>query len=215
MNAPSPVKTEPTTPADIYALPSFIPPWLGWVVAAVCFFAAIFFAAKSFNVRGQLQLALESERVARLEVGTAKNLLEAERLLSRAQLDRLAEAERLIPELQAQANPHRLKILLFSPASPGPRAVVAWSSDRSLGVFVAAGLPPPPTDHAYQLWHVPSGSAPINMGSVIPSSDDEEARKIFHFDAGLADDSAFTVTLERSDAPASAHPQGLPILTTR
>jgi hypothetical protein len=34
-----------------------------------------------------------------------KNLLEAERILSRAQLDRLSRAEQLISELRAQAAP--------------------------------------------------------------------------------------------------------------
>ena len=80
------------------------PAWLGWGFAAVFSLVAIFFAAKSFNVRNELQAALESERVTRLEAGTLKNVLEAERILSRAQLERLRAADRLNTELRAQLN---------------------------------------------------------------------------------------------------------------
>ncbi|MCS6242648.1 MAG: hypothetical protein H2172_02120 [Opitutus sp.] len=93
-------------PAEVrHLLPFPTPPaWLGWGFAAVFSLAAIFFAAKSFNVRNELQAALESERMARLEAGTLKNLLEAERILSRAQLERLLAADRLNAELRAQVN---------------------------------------------------------------------------------------------------------------
>ncbi len=94
----------PTASRHVLPLPT-LPAWLGWTAAAVFGFAALFFAAKSFNVRGELQAALDAERVSHLEASTLKNLLEAERILSRAQLDRLISAERLITELRAQAAP--------------------------------------------------------------------------------------------------------------
>lgn len=88
-----------------HMLPFPTPPaWLGWGFAAVFSLAALFFAAKSFNVRNELQAALESERMARLEAGTLKNVLEAERILSRAQLEHLHAADRLNAELRAQLN---------------------------------------------------------------------------------------------------------------
>jgi hypothetical protein len=101
-------------PAEVrYLLPFPTPPaWLGWGFAAVFSLATLFFAAKSFNVRNELQAALESERMARLEAGTLKNVLEAERILSRAQLERLLAADRLNAELRAQLNPG---------AQPAPR----------------------------------------------------------------------------------------------
>jgi hypothetical protein len=101
-------------PAEVrYLLPFPTPPaWLGWGLAAVFSLVALFFAAKSFNVRNELQAALESERMARLEAGTLKNVLEAERILSRAQLERLLAAERLNTELRTQRNPS---------AQPAPR----------------------------------------------------------------------------------------------
>ena len=96
----------PLPPEVRYLLPFPTPPaWLGWGFAAVFSLATLFFAAKSFNVRNELQAALESERMARLETGTLKNLLEAERILSRAQLERLLAADRLNADLRAQLNP--------------------------------------------------------------------------------------------------------------
>jgi hypothetical protein len=103
----------PLPPEVRYLLPFPTPPaWLGWGFAAVFSLATLFFAAKSFNVRNELQAALESERMARLEAGTLKNVLEAERILSRAQLERLLAADRLNAELRAQLNPG---------AQPAPR----------------------------------------------------------------------------------------------
>jgi hypothetical protein len=96
----------PRPPEVRHLLPFPTPPaWLGWGFAAVFSLAALFFAAKSFNVRNELQAALESERMARLEAGTLKNVLEAERILSRAQLERLLAADRLNAELRAKLNP--------------------------------------------------------------------------------------------------------------
>lgn len=89
-----------------YLAPFPTPPaWLGWVSAALLSVISIFFAAKSFNVRGELQAALESERVARIEAVTLKNVLEAERILSRAQLEHLRAANQLISELRTQLPP--------------------------------------------------------------------------------------------------------------
>jgi len=103
----------PLPPEVRHLLPFPTPPaWLGWGFAAVFSLATLFFAAKSFNVRNELQAALESERMARLEAGTLKNVLEAERILSRAQLERLLAADRLNAELRAQLNPG---------AQPAPR----------------------------------------------------------------------------------------------
>jgi hypothetical protein len=62
----------PLPPEARYVLPFPTPPaWLGWVAASVFSFAALFFAAKSFNVRGELQSAIETERVTRLEPSSA------------------------------------------------------------------------------------------------------------------------------------------------
>jgi hypothetical protein len=96
----------PRPPEVRHLFPFPTPPaWLGWGFAAVFSLAALFFAAKSFNVRNELQAALESERMSRLEAGTLKNVLEAERILSRAQLERLLAADRLNAELRAKLNP--------------------------------------------------------------------------------------------------------------
>lgn len=96
----------PQSSASRHVVPLPSPPaWVGWIAAAVFGLAALFFAAKSFNVRGELQVALEAERAAHVEAATLKNLLEAERILSRAQLDRLISADRLITELRSQVAP--------------------------------------------------------------------------------------------------------------
>lgn len=192
MNEPSPVQPESAPPAAVYALPSFIPPWLGWLVATACFFATVFFAAKSFNVRGQLQSALESERVARLETGTLKNLLEAERILSRAQLDRLA-----------RTGLDQLVLLpLSSPdAQSAAHAVIALNPSLHEGLLVASNLPAPPADKSYHLWATPAASDPVHLGP-LPPSDSTDVRLLFTLPAETR---AFKITQD-PEPPASDTP---------
>lgn len=197
MNEPSPVQTEP---ADDYALPAVFPSWLGWAAAVCFFFAAIFFAGKSFNVRGQLQSVLEAERVARLEAGTLKNLLEAERILSGAQLNRLVSADRLIADLRVQADVARLTITsLTSPAdnSSPARAIAVWNPDRQEGVLVASKLPALQPDKDYQLWVIdPQYSIPVNGGVFSVEPETGEAHVNFKPDKNVKAVQTFAVSLE-------------------
>ncbi len=178
-----------------------LPAWLGWASAACFFFAAFFFAAKSFNVRGELQSILEAERVARLEAGTFKNLLEAERILSRGQLDRLASADRLINDLRIQADIARLKIASLKSLagnSPEARAIAVWNPDRQEGVLVVSQLPALAPDKDYQLWVIdPQYPIPVDGGVFTVDATTGEAR--VNFKPGKTVDVAqvFAVSLER------------------
>lgn len=199
MNESSPVKLDPAPRPAVYSLPSFIPPWLGWLVAAICFLASVFFAAKSFNVRGQLQIALQTEHAARVEAGTAKNLLEAERILSRAQLDRLN-----------RANLDRLVLLpLVPPAGSHSSAhgAVAFNPSLREAVLVASRLPAPPSGKAYHLWATPSDSAPVHLGKVPANSDASEIRLTF---TPPEDVRSFVL----SPGPAEASAPEAPVLLT-
>ncbi|MBC8039597.1 MAG: anti-sigma factor, partial [Opitutaceae bacterium] len=154
------------SPGDV--IPFKLPAWFGWAAAACFLFAALFFAGKSFNVRGQLQLALVSEQAARIEAGTLKNLLEAERLLSRGQLDRLVATETLVADLRRQSDIARLKIASLKSLagnSPEARAVAVWNPDSQEGVLVVSKLPALDADKDYQLWVVdPQYPIPVDGG---------------------------------------------------
>lgn len=195
----SAVPVEPA--AGGYVLPFSLPPWLGWAAAACFFFTAIFFAGKSFNVRGQLQSVLESERVTRLEVGTLKNLLEAERILSRGQLQRLAASESLIADLTAQADVARLKIASLTSLagnSPEARAIAVWNPDRQEGVLVVSKLPPLATDKDYQLWVIdPQYPVPVDGGVFTVDPATGEARLNFKPGKNVKVAQTFAVSLER------------------
>jgi len=191
----------PVVPTPGEVIPFAPPAWLGWAAAACFFFAAVFFAGKSFNVRGDLQAALEAERVARLEAGTLKNLLEAERILSRAQLDHLAKADRLIADLRSQAGVDRLKITSLASLagnSPQARAIAVWSPDRQEGVLVVSKLPALQADQDYQLWVIdPQYPLPVDGGvfTVDPATGD--ARVNFKPGKNVAVARTFAVSLER------------------
>ncbi len=204
----------PNARADGCVFPFAPPAWIGWAAAACFFFAAIFFAGKSFNVRGQLQSVLEDERVARLEAGTLKNLLEAERILSRGQLDRLVSADRLITELRQQADVARLKITsLASPTgnSPQAHAVAVWNPDRQEGVLVVSQLPPLAPDKDYQLWVIdPQYQIPVDGGVFTVDEKTGEARLNFKPGKTVTVAPTFAVSLERKGgAPQAEGPMVL------
>jgi hypothetical protein len=204
---PSPASSS----ADTYAIPVVPPPWLGWAVAICFLFAAFFFAAKSFNIRGQLQSVLETERITRLEVGTLKNLLEAERILSRGQLEQLSASVRRSDELHAQADLARLKIVALSSRAdnaPQARAIIVWSSDRQEGVLVVSALPAPPSDKDYQLWLVDDLGVSISGGVVGIDSQTAETRVSFKPGQETSAPRTFFVSLERKGgAPKAEGPK--------
>lgn len=187
------------SPGDV--IPFKLPAWFGWAAAACFLFAALFFAGKSFNVRGQLQLALESERIARLEAGTLKNLLEAERLLSRGQLDRLAATETLVADLRRQADIARLKITSLKSLagnSPEARAVAVWNPDRQEGVLVVSKLPALDADKDYQLWVIdPQYPIPVDGGVFTVDAATGDARLNFKPGKNVTTAQVFAVSLER------------------
>jgi anti-sigma-K factor RskA len=193
----------PVSPSsgNTYAFPVTLPPWLGWAAAACFLFAALFFAGKSFNVRGQLVAALESERVTRLEVGTLKNLLEAERILSRGQLNELASADRQIADLKIEADVARLKIASLKSLagnSPEARAIAVWNPTRQEGVLVVSHLPALQSDKDYQLWVIdPQYPIPVDGGvfTVDPATGD--ARVNFKPGKNVTAAQVFAVSLER------------------
>jgi len=191
----------PNARADGCVFPFSPPAWIGWAAAACFFFAAIFFAGKSFNVRGQLQSVLEDEHVARLEAGTLKNLLEAERILSRGQLDRLVSADRLITELRQQADVARLKITSLASLagdSPQAHAIAVWNPDRQEGVLVVSRLPALAPDKDYQLWVIdPQYQIPVDGGVFTVDNQTGEARLNFKPGKTVAVAQTFAVSLER------------------
>ena len=198
----------PVARAERYAPPFALPSWLGWAAAACFFFTTVFFAGKSFNVRGQLQSVLEDERVARLEAGTLKNLLEAERILSRGQLDRLVSADRLITELRKQADVARLKITSLASLagnSPQARAIAVWNPDRQEGVLVVSQLPALAPDKDYQLWVIdPQYPIPVDGGVFTVDEKTGEARLNFKPGKTVAVAQTFAVSLERKGGVSKA-----------
>lgn len=213
MNRPPPTPKHDAPPnprpaSDDFRLPA-PPAWLGWAVATVCLFAALFFAAKSFNVRAQLQAALQSEQVTRLEAGTLKNLLEAERILSRGQLERLAS-------FANEPGTESLQVIILDSTAnvtPVPRGAIVWSSIRREGLFVATALPTPPADTDHRLWLTTTTGEPVALGTISREHAEQpaEIRLPFRLDAPLPASATFVLTQE-----AGAHfagPAGPPILT--
>lgn len=201
---PGATPVDSTAPGEGYVIPVVPPPWLGWAVATCFLFAAIFFAAKSFNVRGELQSILDSERITRLEVGTLKNLLEAERILSRGQLNHLAASEQLIADLRAQTDLARLKIVALASSSTDARAVVVWSPAQQEGVLVTSTLSASPADKDYQLWLIDDQNRSMSGGVITVDTDTDETRVHFKPSENIAAVRKFIVSVERKGGVSTA-----------
>ncbi|MBW8781458.1 MAG: anti-sigma factor [Verrucomicrobia bacterium] len=198
-----------TTSPD-HVVPFFLPAWTAWAAAGVFALASGFFAIKSFNVRGQFQSLRENERLARIEAQSLHNLLEAERLLSRQQIDALKFAQidasalrTALSELKNKTALTELKIsLLAAPAArntPTARAVAVWNPRTQEGLCAISGLPIPPAGQDYQLW---IGATPVNVVTVDPATG--SARVVFKTSAETQHPLVFTLTLERQGGASTA-----------
>lgn len=198
------------TPTLEPASPPRPPAWIGWALAALLLFAVLFFAGKSFNVRNELQTALVAEQASRLEAGTLKNLLEAERLLSRAQLDRLAASEKLVADLREQSDLSRLAIsALKSPAgAPAADAIAVWSADRRQGLIISPRLQAPAPDRRYWIWiKTPEAADPVDGGALSVDA----GVTAFKSAQPVAGVPSFIITLESVDG--AAKPTGPVVLS--
>ena len=204
-----------STTAPDHIVPFRIPLWAGWAAAACFLVATGFFAISNFNARKQFLLAGESERLARIESKNLGNLLEAERLISRQQIDSLklaqsdasslrialSDASAQIADLKHRNALADLKIDSLASLvtnSPDSRAIAVWNPRTQEGVLAVTKLPALADGKDYQLWVVdPQYPIPVDGGVFQVDPATGQARVVFKPNKPVATVAKFAVSLER------------------
>jgi anti-sigma-K factor RskA len=180
--------------------------WIPWAAAAGFALAAVWLAQLYLAQKtGSVALREETE-LTRAEVQSAKNQLQAERLLSGRQLADLQQ------QLKTNDDLSRLKIdklVSLAGNSPQARAIAVWDPARQEGVFTIEKLPAAATDQDYELWVIDAQKpTPISAG-VFAVGADGVARVQFKTEQPVATAAKFAVSLEKKGgAPRNSGPLG-------
>ncbi len=195
-------------PPSASAIPFPFALWTGWAAAACFALATAYLASLYVGASRDLATARDLESVARVDAESARQLLEAERLLASAQVSDLRKARAEIATLERQADVARLKISSLASLlsdSPHAQAVAVWNPEAQEGVLSVSNLPALPADRDYQLWVIdPQYPIPVDGGvfTVEPASGD--AHLHFKPKEPIKDVSKFAVSLERKGGVAKA-----------
>ncbi len=196
-----------TTPPD-HVVPFRLPSWTAWAAAACFILATGYFAIANFNTRSTFGALRESERLSRIESRSLRNLLEAERLISRRQIDDLKLARHDIEDLRGQNTLADLKITsLASPAgnTPEAQAIAVWNPRTQEGVLSVSKLPLLPKEKDYQLWIIdPQYPMPVDGGVFQVNPANGTARISFKPGKEVKTAAKFAVSLERKGGVSKA-----------
>ena len=169
----------------------FIP----WAAAAGLALAAGWVAQLYYISRSEIALLTNRQALAELALQSARNQLEAERLLAQRQLADLTQ------QMKAQGDLANFKITTLASMlnnSPQALAVAVWDPARQEGILQVEKLPALATDKDYQLWVVdPQYPSPVDGGVFTVDARTGAARIRFKSKQPVKTIDAFAVTLER------------------
>lgn len=170
-------------------------PFVPWAMAAALALVAGWLAQRNVVDRGEIALLENQRALAEIALRSARNQLEAERLLAQRQFDGLART----PAASGALAGCRI-VALTSQArqSPEALAVAVWDPARQEGFLQVEKLPALADGRDYQLWVIdPQYPSPVDGGvfSVDPASG--AARIVFKSRQPVGRIDAFAVTLER------------------
>lgn len=196
------------------ASPPRLPSWPGWLVAAGCAVAAGLLGQRYLETRSALVAAREEAALERVDARSARNSLEAERLISQGQLAELRRAQEQVDAFKRGSDLAGLRVVaLASRLEDDPHAagVVVWSAVKQEGILVASLLAPLPPGKVYRLWIVdPQYPVPVDAGEFVVDPKAGSARHIFKAAQPIDAAEKFVVSLESKGKPAK--PEGPAVL---
>ena len=175
---------------------------LPWAAAAGFALLATWFGQRYFVSRTEADLLKTEQQLADYALRSARNQLEAERIVSRRQLENATtQIAALDARLKREADLANFKITTLASMlnnSPQAVAVAVWNPLKQEGVLQVAKLPALAADKDYQLWVVdPQYPNPVDGGVFTVDPQTGEARMQFKAKQPVATVAAFAVTLER------------------
>lgn len=197
--------------------------WIPWAAAACLALSTGWFAQLFLTSRSENLMLRDQQTLAAYELKSAKNQLEAERLIARqetstgtTQLAAMSEQLKFAEQQLAVANQRaaavearakseadlaNFKISTLASLlgnSPQALAVAVWNPARQEGVLRVEKLPALAADKDYQLWLVdPQYAAPVDGGVFTVDPATGEARITFKADKPIKSVAKFAVSLER------------------
>ena len=176
--------------------------WLPLAGAAGFALVAVWFAQLHIIGRGENSLLREQLALADASLRSARNQLEAERLLANRQLnDATKTIANLDRQMREQGDLARFKIATLASLlgnSPQALAVAVWDPNAQEGILSVEKLPALAADKDYQLWVIdPQYPIPVDGG--VFSVDPQTGVARYQFKAGkpVKTVAKFAVSLER------------------
>jgi anti-sigma-K factor RskA len=176
--------------------------WLPLAAAAGFALVAVWFAQLHLVSRSENSLLHEQLALADATLRSARNQLEAERLLANRQLNDATQAiASLDRQLREQGDLARFKIATLASLlgnSPQALAVAVWDPNAQEGILSVEKLPALAADKDYQLWVIdPQYPIPVDGGVFTVDPQTGVARYQFKAGKPVRTVAKFAVSLER------------------
>lgn len=176
--------------------------WLPLSAAAGFALVAVWFAQLHLVSRSENSLLHEQLALADASLRSARNQLEAERLLANRQLNDATQAiASLDRQLREQGDLARFKIATLASLlgnSPQALAVAVWDPNAQEGILSVEKLPALAADKDYQLWVIdPQYPIPVDGGVFTVDPQTGVARYQFKAGKPVRTVAKFAVSLER------------------
>ncbi|MBX3749219.1 MAG: anti-sigma factor [Opitutaceae bacterium] len=176
--------------------------WLPLAAAAAGVVTTVWFAQLLFVSRSENELLRQEIALADAMLRSARQQLEAERLVTGRELqDAAARVARIEGEMRAQGDLARFKIATLASLlgnSPQALAVAVWDPNAQEGILSVEKLPALAPDKDYQLWVIdPQYPIPVDGGVFSVDPQTGVARYQFKADKPVKTAAKFAVSLER------------------
>ena len=183
-------------------LPFRTPVWLPWAAAASLAIACAWLGQLYLGSRFEAATLRDQQALAEYELRSARNQLEAERLIAGHQLSAMTEQlAALDRQLKSEGDLAKFKISTLASLlgnSPQALAVAVWSPARQEGVLTVEKLPALADDKDYQLWLVdPQYAIPVDGGVFRVDPSTGVAHVTFKANRPINSVAKFAVSLER------------------
>ncbi|RFC50328.1 MAG: Anti-sigma-K factor RskA/Anti-sigma-K factor RskA [Verrucomicrobia bacterium] len=183
-------------------LPFRTPVWLPWAAAASLAISCAWLGQLYLGSRFEAATLRDQQALADFELRSARNQLEAERLIAGHQLSAMTEQlAALDRQLKSEGDLAQFKISTLASLlgnSPQALAVAVWNPAKQEGVLTVDKLPALADDKDYQLWLVdPQYPIPVDGGVFRVDPATGVAHVTFKANRPVNSVAKFAVSLER------------------
>jgi anti-sigma-K factor RskA len=206
--------------AQSSVIPFRPPVWLPWAAAACLAVTCAWLSQLYLGSRYEADTLRDEQAVADFQLRSARNQVEAERLIASHQLSSLTEQlAALDRQLKAEGDLAKFKIATLASLAgntPQALAVAVWSPAQQEGILTVDKLPAAASDQDYELWVIdPQKPRPVS-GGVFTIGSDGVTRVQFRTEEPVAAIAKFAVSLEKKGGAAPhGGPQGQVIMLSQ